>query len=120
MFRNRTFTIAAIVLFPVPGFLAAQNPANLPAQVGPTMTATRLSVHEKFEYRIVQSFGLRGFAGAVVGAAIGQARDVPHEWGQEAGGYGTRYASGFGTNLSRQSMWIPAIFRANRRASAPE
>jgi hypothetical protein len=77
---------------------------NLPAQLGPTMSATPLSVGEKFDYRIVQSFGLRGFLGAGVGAAIGQARDVPHEWGQGFGGYATRYAAGFGTNLSRQSM----------------
>jgi hypothetical protein len=104
VFKNRILGVAATLLFPVPAFLAAQNPANLPAQVGPTMTATRLSVHEKFDYRIVQSFGLRGFAGAAMGAAIGQARNVPHEWGGGTEGYATRYAAGFGINLSKQSI----------------
>jgi hypothetical protein len=84
--------------------LCAQSPANLPAQVGPTLSAEPLSVRDKFDYRVVQSFGLRGFVGAVFGAAIGQARNVPYEWGQGVQGYATRYAAGFGTNLSRQTM----------------
>ncbi|MGA8598761.1 MAG: hypothetical protein WB676_28930 [Bryobacteraceae bacterium] len=84
--------------------LNAQNPANLPAQVGPTQSAAPFSVSDKFDYRIVQAFGLRGFAGSAIGAAIGQARDVPHEWGQEFGGFAARYASGFGGNLGRQAM----------------
>jgi hypothetical protein len=82
----------------------AQNPVNLPGQVGPTMTANPLTVAEKFDYRVVQSFGLRGFAGAAAGAAIGQGRDVPKEWGEGWGAYATRYAAGFGTNVTRQSM----------------
>jgi len=68
------------------------------------MTATPFTVAEKFDYRIVQSFGLRGFAGAGFGALIGQGRDVPREWGEGWGAYATRYASDFGTNLTRQSM----------------
>lgn len=91
-----------VLLFPFAA--AAQSSLNLPAQVGPTMTAKPLSVHEKFEYRVVQSFGARGFVGAAFGSAIGQARDVPHEWGQGFSGYATRYAASFGTNLSRQNM----------------
>jgi hypothetical protein len=96
--------LAIRLLFLFPAGLAAQSAANLPAQVGPTLTATPLKEGEKFDYRIVQSFGLRGFAGAAAGAAIGQARDVPSEWGEGVKGYATRYAAGFGTNLSRQSM----------------
>jgi hypothetical protein len=66
------------------------------------MTATPFTVGEKFDYRIVQSFGLRGFAGAGFGAAIGQERDVPKEWGEGWGAYATRYAASLGTNLTRQ------------------
>jgi hypothetical protein len=91
-----------LLFFPV--LAGAQSSMNLPAQVGPTMTATPLDMGEKFQYRIVQSFGTRGFVGSLFGAAIGQARDVPHEWGQGFSGYATRYAASFGTNLSRQTM----------------
>jgi hypothetical protein len=84
--------------------LKAQNPADLAAQVGPTITAAPLSTSEKFDYRIVQSFGLKGLAGSALGAAIGQARDAPAEWGQGFSGFSKRYVSGFGGNISRQSM----------------
>jgi hypothetical protein len=83
---------------------SAQNPVNLPDRVGPTLTADPFTVPEKFDYRVVQSFGLRGFVGAGFGAAIGQVRDVPSEWGEGVGGYATRYAAALGTNLTRQSM----------------
>ncbi len=39
-----------------------------------------------------------------MGAAIGQARDSPHEWGQGIGGFADRYASGFAGNFSRQTF----------------
>lgn len=39
-----------------------------------------------------------------MGAAIGQARDAPHEWGQGAEGLAKRYASGLAGNLSRQTF----------------
>ncbi len=86
-----------------PAFLAAQG-ANLPAYLGSTMSAPPLATGDKFEYRIVQSFGFRGVAGAAFGGLIGQATNTPSEWGQGVGGYGTRFASGFGSNLARQSM----------------
>jgi hypothetical protein len=59
-------------------------------------------VGEKFKYRIVGSFSLRGLLGNVVGAAIGQAMNTPGEWGQGWGAYGERYASGLGGTLSRE------------------
>ena len=82
----------------------AQNVVNLPEEVGPTMKANPFDVHHKFEYRFLQTVGLHGYLGAAAGAAIGQARNVPHEWGQGAQGYLTRYFSDFGTNLTRQSV----------------
>lgn len=67
-----------------------------------TLTAPPLSVAEKFRYRIVDEFSVRGAVGNLVGAAIGQATNTPAEWGQGWGAYGERYASGFGSTLSRQ------------------
>ena len=48
--------------------------------------------------------GLRGFAGGVLGAAIGQGLDSPREWGQGGAGFGKRYASSISGNFTRQSM----------------
>jgi hypothetical protein len=98
------FNLVSLSAVSLSGTAWAQNPVNLPDQVGPTMTANPLSVAEKLDYRLVQSFVLHGFAGAVFGAAIGQERDVPREWGKGWGAYATRYASDLGTDLSRQSM----------------
>jgi hypothetical protein len=89
---------------PQPGQVAHpnQNPpaGNLPN----TVSAPPFTVGEKFNYRVVQSLGLRGLGGALVGAAIGQARDAPYEWGQGAEGFAKRYGSGFAGNLSRQTF----------------
>jgi len=82
----------------------AQNFTHLPAQVGPTMKADAMTAREKFDYRVIQSFGLHGYMGPAIGAAIGQARNSPREWGQGVGGFAIRYASGIGSNLSRQTM----------------
>lgn len=104
--KSKTFTISAISLFALSlsATANAQNPADLPAQIGPTMKANPFTMHQKFEYRFLQTVGLHGYLGAAAGAAIGQARNVPHEWGQGAEGYATRYFSDFGTNLIRQSI----------------
>ncbi len=104
--KSNTRAINAICLLALSlsATASAQNPVNLPDQVGPTMTADPFNVHEKFEYRFLQTVGLHGYLGAAAGAAIGQARNVPHEWGQGAEGYVSRYASDFGTNVARQSV----------------
>ncbi len=101
-----TFAISAVCLLAVSLSVPAdaQNPADLPAQIGPTMKANPFTKHQKFEYRFLQTVGLHGYLGAAAGAAIGQARNVPHEWAQGAEGYATRYFSDFGTNVIRQSI----------------
>jgi hypothetical protein len=81
-----------------------QKVADLPSQVGPTLTATPFTLDEEFDYRVVQAFGLRAFVGAGEGALLEQARNVPHEWGQGLSGYATRYGSSFGLNLTRQAL----------------
>jgi hypothetical protein len=84
--------------------LFAQSPLNLPGQLGTTASAQPFSLGEKFNYRIVKSMGVRGLAGGVLGAAIGQGLDSPHEWGQGAEGLGKRYGSSIAGNFTRQTM----------------
>src|SRR5215472_7596027 len=98
--------IALFMLLSAPVLVAAdqgQDPPPQPGQVAPhdqnppdtnlpnTVSAPPFTVADKFDYRVVQSFGLRGLAGSLFGAAIGQARDAPHEWGQGVEGFATRY-----------------------------
>ena len=89
----------------LPICLSAQVETNSPQQPG-QLAATKvvrpLSVTEKFDYSVVQAFGLRGFLGAGVGASIGQAEDRPKEWGGGATGFADRYGSSFATHFSRQ------------------
>jgi hypothetical protein len=75
-----------------------------PGQLPNPVSVPPLTVGDKFRYRIVGSFSLRGLLGNVVGAAIGQAMNTPSEWGQGWGAYGERYASGLGGTLSRQTF----------------
>ena len=75
-----------------------------PGQLAITKAAPPLSIREKFDYRVVQSLGLRGFLGAGVGAAIGQAEGKPKEWGDGASGFATRYGSSFAGKFSREAM----------------
>lgn len=94
---------------PQPGQLAKpdQNPPGQQPDVlrlPNTVKAPPFTVADKFSYRVVQSFGLRGLGGSLIGAAIGQARDAPHEWGQGVEGFATRYGSGVAGNLSRQTF----------------
>jgi hypothetical protein len=99
-----------------PATLPAQNVLGLP-KLGSTQTAAPLTTREKFNYRMVQMFGLKGLAGASVGAAIGQARDAPHEWGQGAVGFADRYVSSVGGTLTRNSMEfaIESVFHEDPR-----
>lgn len=108
--RSRIYSSAILVsgvLFSTAPLLGqVQQPAQThqPQQLPNTISAPPFTVHDKFDYRVVQSFGLRGFAGAAIGAAIGQARNSPHEWGQGIGGFADRYGSGFAGNFSRQTF----------------
>jgi hypothetical protein len=93
----------------IPGLAFGPPVTNSPAPAQPgelqgTISAPQLTTSEKFEYRIVQSFGLRNFIGAAIGASIGQALNSPHEWGQGVGGYAERYASSFAGTFSRETF----------------
>jgi hypothetical protein len=103
----RVETFALTVLCLLPAGLVAQVDTSTPREPARTGTANAyspLTVREKFDYRVVQSFGLRGFLGAGLGAAIGQAEDRPKEWGEGASGFASRYGSSFAGNFSRQTM----------------
>lgn len=73
-----------------------------PGLLKETLTAKKLSAHEKFQYRVVEQFGIRGFLGTAISAGIGEGLDIPEAWGPHWDGYGKRYASGFGVGISRQ------------------
>lgn len=61
-----------------------------------------MSVRDKFQLRVIETFGIRGFLGSALGAGIAQWAGVPQEWGGGAEGFGLRYGSSFGNAVSRQ------------------
>jgi hypothetical protein len=93
---------------PQPGQLAQSQPAtpkpNELEDLSKTVSAPPFTVADKFDYRVVQTFGARGLVGSLFGAAIGQAENSPHEWGQGLHGFAERYGSGLAGNLSRQTF----------------
>jgi hypothetical protein len=88
---------------PQPGQLAKPD-QNTITSLPNTVSAPPFTVGDKFDYRVVQSFGLRGLGGGLIGAAIGQARNAPEEWGQGVQGFAKRWGSGVAGNLSRQTF----------------
>lgn len=91
----------------VPGLVFDPPVSSTPAPIQPgqlqgTVTAPQFTVAEKFEYRVVQSLGLRNFIGSAMGASIGIELHSPREWGQDFGGFAQRYASSFAGTFSRQ------------------
>ena len=100
-----------------PGQLAQSPTAGGIDNLPQTVTAPPFTVADKFDYRVVQSFGARGLVGAFMGAAIGQARDSPYEWGQGVEGFSERYASGLAGNISRQTFAfvLESTFREDPR-----
>ena len=85
-------------IFLIPAVLSAQTTEPPSASVAP------LNVAQKFNYRVIQAFGHRGFFDAGVAAAVDQARKVPHEWGGGSVAFGERFASSFGTHLTSQTI----------------
>jgi len=50
------------------------------------------------------TFSGKSVVASAAGAGLNQARNVPHEWGQGAGGFGKRFASSFGTHIVNNSI----------------
>jgi hypothetical protein len=51
-----------------------------------------------------QVVGPRAVAGSAANAAIGQARNRPHEWGQGVGGFAKRFGSSLGTHIAKGTI----------------
>jgi len=62
----------------------------------PYVAPTEAQKFHSFEWN---AFGPIAFAGSSFAAAINQASDFPHAWGQGAGAYGERVASNLGISL---------------------
>lgn len=92
---------------PQPGQLPSSHPdQHVPdvLKLPKTISAPPFTVADKFDYRVVQTLGLRGLVGSAIGAAIGQGAGSPSEWGGGVEGFAKRYASGFAGNVSRQTF----------------
>jgi hypothetical protein len=102
---------------PQPGQVQPPGAPPPALQIPNTQSAPPFTVRDKFDYRVVQSFGLRGFGGALISAAFGQAENSPKEWGQGVSGFAERYGSGLGGNVSRQTFaWVlESAFREDPR-----
>jgi hypothetical protein len=83
----------------LPALLFCQNaPSPSTASISP------LSVPEKFEFRVLGSFGPKRIVAIGFEAAYAQSTNTPGEWGRGAEGYGKRFASDFGTLVARQTF----------------
>jgi hypothetical protein len=87
---------------PQPGQLPSADAGAM--KLPNTVVAPPFDFGDKFDYRIVQSFGLRGLGGSLIGAAFGQGLGSPYEWGGGVEGFAKRYGSGLASNLSRQGF----------------
>lgn len=78
-------------------------PANtLPAdQVGPDHS---LTFHDRLRIYRHSMIAPSTVVGPAFGAAIGQARNTPPEWGQGGEGYGRRFASGYARALVQRTI----------------
>lgn len=100
--------MCAPVVLPAQVNTEAATPKAAPPQPGRLLTDTvpapALTGEEKFQNRAASVVGLRGWLGTAVGAGLGTAFDVPKEWDTHISGYGLRYASGIGVNLTHQAF----------------
>ena len=82
----------------------------------PVVPAQPLTFGERFKI-YERSFILpESVIGPALGAGIGQWRDTPPEWGQGAGAYGTRFASGFGRSVISRTIAL-GVATADREDS---
>ena len=80
---------------------SSMNGASIDAAViraQPLTFGERLKIYERSFIQAVSVIG------PALGAGIGQWRDTPPEWGQGAGAYGTRFASGLGRSVISRTI----------------
>jgi hypothetical protein len=90
---------------------ASSKPAH--AQPGTKGDYTKPDFGQRFHNFLFDSFGPYAFIGAGIASGVTQATNSPPEWGQGAQGYGYRYASNFGINLTATTVryGLAEIFR---------
>jgi hypothetical protein len=71
------------------------------------VTAAPAANPEKPGQYVKHTLGPKAVVMAATGAAVNQADDTPHEWGQGAAGFGRRFASGFGKHLVHKAIQYP-------------
>jgi hypothetical protein len=90
---NSDSTPAVLPDAPAPngqGALAARQASD----AGGTALGEPLTFHERLKLHAHSYIEAENYIGPALGAGIGQWEDSPSEWGEGAGGYGERYASG--------------------------
>lgn len=103
--RRSLIALVCALLLLAPCLSAQSNAAPPPpGRLADTVSASPLTMGGKFKYGMKDAFGLPGFGGAAVSAALGQWEDSPHEWGQGFSGYARRYASGFAGTFTLQTL----------------
>jgi hypothetical protein len=75
-----------------------QNDPSTAGQVSasplsPEPAVKPLTLGDRFNIYVRSLIGPMAILGPAAGAAVGQARNAPHEWGQGAAGYGRRFGS---------------------------
>jgi hypothetical protein len=80
--------------------------ASKPAHTQPGMKAdyVKPDFGQRFHNYLFDSFGPYPLIGAGIAAGINQANNTPPEWGQGMQGFGYRYASNFGINLTATTV----------------
>ena len=88
---------------------------------------TRPSHQAVREYRR-SLYGARAIGGSAAGAAIGQLRNSPHEWGGGASGFAKRFASRLGQHAVKETIALgvgawhhedPHYYRSNLHGTLP-
>jgi hypothetical protein len=112
MQKTITLTIAAALLTAA-GSLRAENsavaePGSEPAPVMATgaqgVEYIPMTRSERLRNYLTGTFGTGALAGSGIHAAIDQLKDSPHEWGQDAAGYGQRLGNVYARHIIRGSL----------------
>ncbi len=83
--------------------------AGIAASEGPPARRAEPNRPTKAQF-VKHTFGPRAFAWAGAGAAIGQARNSPHEWGQGVAGFGKRFGSSFASHVVKNGIKFPVAY----------
>jgi hypothetical protein len=75
-----------------------------PQYFNPQNPPSRLTLHDRFGLYVHSFTTVESAIGPAFGAAYGQWQNEPHEWGQEASGYGRRIGSGYGRLFISQTI----------------